>query len=307
MLETQEHIELNSSTIERGYKSCKGAVKKFFKGSLWSASNVPSEQRRSLDAIMFNLMRTIDLLDLESVDGLSLDVWHEIQNDLSDAFRDRCSSVELAALVDTARKYDVPKQFLFDPLRGADHWIRSHKFDCFDQLESFCSYIGGSALASSIPVLGAVKPGYEVAAIECGKAIMLTQILANCVRDMKQNKVFFAAEDIEDCEVDLPRLRLRRASQGFRHLVRLYVHRIEKMFVAGGPLLSHMDYDGKRTLKSLMGANWKMLMKMKVDPECILSEEGVLTKGEMLGLKSRHLLGMESELPFVTDPGGHHH
>lgn len=307
MLETQDYVELNSSTIERGYKSCKGAVKKFFKGNLWAANNLPGEQRRALDAILFNLMRTIDLLDLESADGLSLDVWHEIQNDLSDAFRDKCASVELAALVDAARRFDVPKQFLFDPLRGADHWIRSHKFDCFDQLESFCSYVGGASLTSAIPVLGAIKPGYEVAAMECGKGVMLTQILANCVRDMKQNKVFFATEDLEDCEVDLPRLKLRRASQGFRYLVRLYVHRIEKMFIASGSLLSHMDFDGKRSLKSLMGMNWKMLMKMKLEPECILSEEGVLTKGEHLGLKSRHLLGMETELPFVTDPGGHHH
>ena len=38
-----------------------------------------------IDTILFNLMRTIDLLDLDSVDGLSLDIWHEIRDDLSDA------------------------------------------------------------------------------------------------------------------------------------------------------------------------------------------------------------------------------
>ena len=136
----------------------------------------------------------------------------------------------------------------------------------------------------AVPILGTIKPGYEVAAIESGKAIMLTQILANCVTHMKHNKLFFAREDLEDCEVDLPRLKLRRPSQGFRYLVRLYVHRIERMYIDGGSLLSHMDYDGKRTLKSLLGMSWKMLMKMKVEPECILSEEGVLSKGELLGL-----------------------
>ena len=108
MLDTQNIVELNSSTIDRGYKSCKGAAKKFFKSTLWAANNLPGDQRRALDAILFNLMRTIDLLDLESADGLSLDVWHEIQNDLSDAFRDRCTSVELAALVDAGPKIQCP-------------------------------------------------------------------------------------------------------------------------------------------------------------------------------------------------------
>ena len=306
MLEAREHIELDSSAIERGYKSCRGATKKFFQGHLWPASNLPSNVRHGLDSILFNLMRTIDMLDLESADGRSLDVWHEVRDDLSDAFRDLCSSVELAALVDTARRFDVPKQYLFDPLRGADLWIRNRKFENFGELEAFCSYVGGSSLASAVPVLGFVKPEFEVPAIECGKAMMLTRILANCVSDMKQNRVFFAMEDVEDCEVDLPRLKMRRESKSFRYLVRLYVSRIEKMFVKGGHIISHMDFDGKRTLTSLIALYWKMLMKMKIEPECILSPDGVLTRGEQLALRSRHLLGLEGGVPIIVDDDHHH-
>ena len=110
MPESREHIELNSAAIERGYKSCKGAVKKFFKGQLWPISNMPGEQRRGLDAVLSNLMRTIDLLDLDSADGLSLDIWHEMRDDLSDAMQGKCATVELAALADTANKFKIPQQ-----------------------------------------------------------------------------------------------------------------------------------------------------------------------------------------------------
>ena len=301
MLETREHIELNSHSIERGYKSCRGAVNKYFKGKLWPASNLPGPERRALDTILFNVMRTIDLLDLESASGLSLDVWHEIRDDLSDAFLDQCTSVELAALVDSSRQFNIPKQYLFDPLRGADLWIRNHKFGTFDELEAFCSFVGGSTMAAAAPVLGLIKPNHEIPAIQCGKAIMLTQILGNCVSNMKQNKVFFAIEDLEDCEVDIPRLKLRRPSQSFRFLVRLYVSRIERLYFEGAQFAQYLDYDGKRSLKSLLAVNWKMLTKMKIEPECILAPEGVLTRREQLALKSRHLMGMDSQLPIGCD------
>ncbi len=306
MLDTSEHIELTSAAVERGYKSCRGASKTFFKDYIWAANNLPGEQRKGLDTILFNLMRSIDMLELESADGLSLDVWYELRDDLSDAFRDHCSSVELAALVDTARKFDVPKQFLFDPLRGADLWIRNRKFDTFEELESFCSYVGGSSLASAMPILGVVKQGYEIDAIECGKAIMLTQLLANCANDAKINRVFLAEEDVRECGLDLTHLKLRRGGQPLRFLVRLYVSRIEKMYVKASHLIQYLDFDGKRTLKSLLAMNWQMLLKMQLEPECILAEEDVLTTREQLILKSRHLMGMEKNLSICVDDAGHH-
>ncbi len=307
MPESREHIELNSDSIDRGYKSCKGAVKKFFKGMLWPISNMPGQQRRGLDTVLFNLMRTIDLLDLDSADGLSLDIWHEMRDDMSDALQGKCTTVELAALADTAQKFKIPQQYLFDPLRGADHWIRNRQFKTFDELDNFCSLVGGASMAAAIPVLGPIEDGWELDAICCGKAAMLTHLLASCVNDLKQNKVFLAQDDIEDCEVDIPRLKMREQSKSFRYLVRLYTSRIEKMFLECSGLASHLDFDGNRSMKSFLSMNWKMLQKMKVEPECILPEEGVLSGRDQLSLKSRHLLGMDKSLPCVKELEHSHH
>lgn len=251
-------------------------------------------------------MRTIDLLDLESASALPLDVWHEVRDELSDAFRDKCSTVELAALVHTVRKFSIPKQYLFDPLRGADLWIRNRKFETFEELEAFCSFVGGSALTSTMPILGVIQPDYELASLECGKAIMLTQLLANCANDAKLNRFFLAEEDFVDCGVDKTQMKLRRGDKSFRFLVRLYVARIEKMLMNCKQLVQHLDFDGTRTLKSLLAMHWQMLLKMQHVPECILSEEGVLTGRELLILKSRHLMGMEKELAICEDEPAHH-
>ena len=306
MLEKREPIKVDEKTLNRGYVSCRKMVKRHFKGHIWPASNIAGENRRGVDAILAHLLTTIDLLDLESTNGLSLDVWHEIRDDVSDAFLDKYTSAELVALVDTCRRFDVPKQYIFDPLRGADLWIRSRQFANYAELEAFCSYVGGSVMASLVPVVGYVKEDYELPAIACGKAIMLTQILANCVEDMKYNRNFLAKEDLESCEVDVSRMKLRRPTQSFRYLVRLYCKRLETLYVEGGKLVNYLDYDGKRSLTSLLATNWKLLSKMQLDPDTILSQDGVLSMTENLGLRSRHLLGLSTKLQIIPEDDHHH-
>ena len=307
MQKTRESIELDSAAIGRGYKSCRAAVKQFYRGYLWIISNVPGDQRKALDTILYNLIRTIDMFDLESENGLSLEVWHEVRDDLSDAFLDKCTSVELAALADTARTYEIPKQFLFDPFVGVDIWIRNRNFETFEELETFASLVGGSTMAAATPVLGTIKSGYEVAAIECGKGIFLVQILANCVNHLRSNKVFLAQQDLDKCEVELPRLKLRQGGDPLKHLVRLYCSRIEKIFYEGGKLAQYLDFDGRRSLTSLLALHWRMLMQMEREPDSVLNEDGVLSRRDLLGLKSRHLLGLESKLPVIPVDDHHDH
>jgi len=191
-------------------------------------------------------------------------------------------------------------------MEAADNWVTQRSFDTFEQLDDFCESFGGSMMAALSPVIGVIKPDYEHAATACGKAVMLTQILANCLTDMKSNRNFLAKQDLVQCGVDVSRMKMRRPSEEIKHLVRLYTSRLESMFHEAGHLVPTLDFDGKRTLTSLLAACWKMVSNMKVDPNCILSHEGVLTKSEKFSLRSKHLLGMGAKLPFVPEDHGHH-
>ena len=307
MLVDRDHIELNREALLRGYRHCRQTVRRQLKGQLWMIANLGGDRRRGMDALLAHLLTTIDLLDLESASGLSLDVWHEIREDVSDAFRGRCTSSELAALVDTCRRFEVPRQFLFDPLRGADLWIRHRCMETWTDVEVFCSYVGGSTVASWIPVLGPLQQGYEQPAIAAGKAIMLTLLLERSVQDLRAHRVFFARQDLEDCQVDLSMVRMRRPSSAWRHLVRRYTARIEPWFDQAAQLLECLDFDGRRSMSSLLGLSWRTMAEMRRNPEGILSEEGVLTRKQRLAFRTRHLLGLSPDLPWITEANAHGH
>jgi len=193
-------------------------------------------------------------------------------------------------------------------VNGADYWIRFRKFSTFDELDTFASNIAGSAMAAAVPVMGYVKPGWEVPALACGKTVFLTQKLACCVHDLKSNCCFLADEDIQRFNIDVHRLKLRQDCKELKSFVRFNVARLEKMFYSAGELVQHLDFDGARSVTSLLCLHWRMLMRMQLEPESLYNPDGLLTRRDQLSLKSRHLLGLEGGIPIIPEANhGDHH
>jgi phytoene synthase len=291
-----------------GLKSCRNAVKKFYRDSLWIMGNMPGEEKDGCVCILHHLMRVLDLLDLSSIDGTTLDVWQEVYDDLDQALQGKSISPELTALSDTVDRFDVPRQFVFDPMMAADTWIRNRRHETFDQLEQFASRIGGSTLAAAVSIIGA-KPNadYYARAIEAGKAMMLTRLLASSVEDANRGRLFLAEEDLEGCEVDVHRLQLRQPGKPISWLVRLYVSRIEKMYVVGGELVHDLEFDAARSFKSLLTMHWKILNQLRLEPDVILRSDSPLSTSTLLKLRARHLMGLEGNASILPDAAKSNH
>jgi phytoene/squalene synthetase len=254
--------------------------------------SLPGETRDDLYALFHHWYTCFELLDLESPNGLPLDEWCEIRDDLSDAFLDQYTSAPLAALVTTCRKNGVPKQYLFDMLDGADTWTRFCEIKTYDELLVFGYRMGGAPLLVASSILGTVKPGHEASAIRAGQGIFLTFALANFVRDLKFNRVMIAKLDLQQSGVALNRLKLRQSSSEFQRFVWDYATRIESLLCDGQHLAEYLDYDGRRTFCALMSLTRTMLAAMQSNPDAILDPRGVLSKRQRLTLRTRHILGL---------------
>lgn len=292
--------------LERGFKSSRSAVRSYFKDGLWVTANMDRQRRRDLDALLSHFVRCLDMLDLQSTAGLPLDVWKEIRDELSDALCGKWSSPEQAALADVVARYQIPKQFIFDMSNAADYWIRFHQFETWEQLDTFASNLGGSAMAAACHVMGVTKSGYEVPALECGKAILLTQLLANAANRLKVNENFLATSDVDRFKLDIHRVKMRQECTELKRFVRFTVSRLEKIFIKAGPLVSFLDFDGARSVTSLLCMHWRMLTRMRLDPFCIYNPDGVLSRRDLLGLKSRHVLGIEGGIPILPEKHAAH-
>lgn len=307
VMQTMDETQVNEARIELGYRNSRKVCRTAFADFMFALSNLPGHQRRGVIAVGNFLVECIDLLDLESADGTSLDVWKEIRHDLEDALAGHASTPTLAALADTVNRFDIPHRHLFEMLDGADMWICKRQFETFEETATFAGKFGGSMMAACVPVLGFASTDYESEAIKCGQAIHLTQMLANLLADLKEHKSFLAKEDYVKCELDLARLQMRRPGKQMRHFIRQYTSRIEKLFLQGGKLVGHLDFGGARSVSSILDCHWKMFAKMRAEPELILGPEKILTRKDKFKLRTRHMMGLEGTAPVIDRGESHHH
>ena len=301
----KEFVSVTDALIERGYKNCLTTSRKFFAPAAWMTSNLPADNKKAIATIGWHLMRCFDYLELESFDGLSLDVWKERLYELSDALRGSCRCAEDAALADAVNRFGIPKEHLFEMMTAADSWSRTRQFETYQQLELFSVKFGGSMLAACAPILGADGEDYFEPAIQCGQAIHMTHMLANFVPNLKQHQAFYAAADVRKTGLSVTRTMMRQSSPELKHFVRLQTSRIQKLFDAGGQVVPLLDYGGKRTMSSLLDYYWAMFSKMRAHPDSVLQPAGVLSKREKLALRTRHLMGTEGKAPVIGESHGH--
>ena len=294
-----DYITITDSVIQRGYKNCINTSRKFYSSAAFMTANLPADKRKAVAAIAWHLLRCVDFLTLESFDGLSLDVWKENLNDLSDTFEGKCRTTEDAALADAVKRFRIPKEHLFEMMTAGDSWIRTRKFERYDQLELFAAKFGGSMMAAVVPILSDEGVEDFESTIHCGQAIHLTHMLANLVPNLKQHQSFYATDDVAKTGLSIARTTMWQSSPELKHFVRLQTSRIEKHFIAGGQLVNHLDFDGKRSLSSLLDYYWAVFTKMRANPDSILQPRGVLNQRERLQLRTRHMMGTEGKSPII--------
>jgi len=292
--------------IERGYKSSRSAVRSFFKDGVWATGNMPRQMRRELNVLGGQLVRCLDMLDLESTDGLPLDVCTEARDQLKDAFAGNPHTAEHAALAEVVSRHDISTQWMFDMIDGADRWVRYREFKTYEQLDAFATDVGASAMAAAVKIVGFEEPDWEEHAFDCGKAILLSHLLFKTVPDLQANRCFLAQDDLERYKLDVQQLKQGKEQAQLKQFVRFNVARLEKLYYSGGKLIPKLGFDGARTLTSLLCLHWRMLMRVKRDPNCLLEPESISSRRDLLSLKSRHLLGLEGGIPIIPEQDHHH-
>lgn len=306
---TSRFLDLSSATFDVGYKSCQQTAKQLFGPFLWMISNTTGNERKSLHAVISHLTRVSNFLDIHTEEGICTEAWENYREEVSVALTGKCRSAKLAALLDTVERYNIQPQHIMDPLDAADLWMRTRKLESREQFEQFTSLMGGSALASVLPIfeIHGEPESWRSTAINGGKAIYQTLLLSLLAHDARQNQLYFPKSDLEDCEVDIEKIKLGESDKNFRHFCRTQAAIIEPHLHEVGKLTFDMEFDGQRSFKSLLAWTWTTLMKIKTTPASVLEEGGPLTKQEKFKLKAKHWMGLEGGVTIIpTEDHGHH-
>lgn len=294
-------------SLDASYKKCAEISREWFSEYRWTVGNLPRENRKYVFALTAYLARALELMNSQVSPIARREEWSGWRDEVRDGFRQKFNSPDMPAIIDTFEKFEISREFLFDIQGGVELAIRCKKLEAFDQWMQMASRIGGSIMLSMVPVLGFEKEGYEEAALACGDALFLTQLMDE-MGNGHQNLMLYAPRNMaRQCDVQLEAINPKNPGIEFSRFIRLLISRIEPRFEEGGKLIKYLSFDGKRVLRSMIAVHWQMLVKMKHFPERILQDRHQLTRKEMFHLRFKHLMGLEGRVPVIEEGTDDHH
>ena len=157
------------------------------------------------------------------------------------------------ALVDTVRRFAVPPDEITAILAGVRMDLDGRAYETCADLERYCRHVAGAVGRAAIHVWGFTSRAAPAAALDCGLAFQLTNILRDIPEDLARDRIYLPAEDLRACGCSVDDLRARRIGPPFGRLAALEVDRAAAAYDRAAALDRMLTTDGRIAFRAMFG------------------------------------------------------
>jgi len=163
----------------------------------------------------------------------------------------------LPALADTVQRYRLPVQYLLDVITGVEMDLQPVAYESFAELAKYCYHVAGAVGLSCIHLWGFHDERAIAAAIDCGTALQLTNILRDVREDAARGRVYIPREDLERFHLTAAELAGYEPSAGHnddrvRQLLQFEVSRAREYYARAQALFAYLDKPGRPILETML-------------------------------------------------------
>ena len=260
---------------------------------------LPADRRPAMTAIYAFNRLTDDLVDRPADDTqkrAAIEAWHAMLD--ADFFREigdpatpgdsisveppqpldsdtaellDCGREILPALIDTARRFELPGQPFRAVVEGCEQDLQGETFETFEQLEVYCERVASAVGRMCIGIWGYASDRALEPARCCGVALQLTNILRDLVEDYENGRIYLPREDFETAGYDPAGLATAEGGPEFLALMRRQIERAESYYDRAQPLIGMLDRSGRPVCKMVIDVYHRLLEKIARRPEAVLA------------------------------------
>jgi phytoene synthase len=197
----------------------------------------------------------------------------------------------LPAVADAVSRFEIPSRFLLEIIDGVLADQTKTRFDTYELLEHYC-YLVASAVGLACLHIWQFRPPLPMrAAVDCGLAFQLTNILRDIREDAQRGRIYLPQQHWREhglCEDDLldP-----RPDDRLRCLISDEARRAAALFDSGWRVWDSLHPDGRPMFSMMWRTYRRILSHIEADPCSVLRHRVRLSTSERLGLGSQHFIG----------------
>ncbi len=204
--------------------------------------------------------------------------------------RRRASEI-LPAIRDASARFEIPSRYLLEIVDGVLADQKKTRFDTFEQLEHYCYLVASAVGLACLHIWQFDSPLPMRAAIDCGLAFQLTNILRDITEDARRGRIYLPQQHWRDhglCEDDLLQ---PRPDDRLRCLIADEARRASELYDSGWRIWDSLHSDGRPMFSMMWRTYRRLLARIEADPAVVLRQRVSLSAFEKFEIASRHFFG----------------
>ncbi len=196
----------------------------------------------------------------------------------------------LPAVMDSVTRYQIPDRYLLEIIDGAIADQKKTRFASFEQLEHYCYLVASAVGLACLHIWGFRPPLPVQAAIDCGIAFQLTNILRDISEDARRGRIYLPQQHWDRhglCEDDLLH---PRPDDRLKCLIRDEARRASQLFDSGWAVWDSLHEDGRPMFSMMWRTYRRLLSHIEADPCSVFTRRVRLSQPEKWRLISQHFL-----------------
>jgi phytoene synthase len=245
-----------SPEVKDDFELCRSETKEHAKSFYFASHVLPEEKRLAAYAVYAFCRRADDIVDRTAA-----------QTDTETAgrrlglLRSRLDALyspsgrtdgQLLALRDTLIKYQIPREYFHDLLRGVEMDLTKRRYASFSELREYCYCVASVVGLIMTRIFGASDERAHEHAVELGIAMQLTNILRDIGEDFRMGRIYLPADERDEFQYSEQDLSRGVVNEQFRALMVFQVARARDYYARAEAGIRLLTDDGSRYCVRLM-------------------------------------------------------
>lgn len=251
--------------LDDSYEWCRKVARRTARNFYFSFLTLPRELFRDM-CVLYAFMRVTD--DIGDDERVPID---ERRERLERWKRDVAAALEglpvehpvFPALVEITRRHRIPQEHLAAVLDGVAMDLDFAGFETFEELERYCYHVAGTVGLCCIRIWGYHDERAIPAAIDCGLAFQLTNILRDLGEDANAGRIYLPRADLQRFDFTAEDLRAQSRDDRFERLMRFEADRAQQAYARARALFDYLEPPGKPILAAMFGIYGGLLAKIE--------------------------------------------
>ncbi len=194
------------------------------------------------------------------------------------------------ALQHAALKFSIPSRYFLEIIDGVMADQQKTRFDTYEQVEHYCYLVASAVGLACLHIWEHDGELPSQAAIDCGIAFQLTNILRDILEDSERGRIYLPRQHYERHGLSEDDLLAPRRDDRLRCLILEEVERAEELYRSGWEVWSCLHPDGRRMFSMMWRTYRALLQQIRDEPMKVISHRVGLPFRTQFNLALHHFV-----------------